>query len=219
MTPVSPSTGARSGARRPRRRWEDSLLGALAYPANLAFAGVATLILSLGVVTTLPACIASARALSGWLRHGDTAVFTSIFRQFARTWRRSLPLGVASALVVAVLVVDIVFLSAQLSGGTPLVALLMTAATVPIAIAVSLILLAIPVAATRSPEAGPKQWMIEAGYLVARRPGRAIFLLALVIALALTFYLLPTLAPFFGLSLPVYLALVSLGDSQRAEKT
>jgi uncharacterized membrane protein YesL len=202
--PAPPRTG---------RGWEQRLLAAMAYPANLAFVGLAAVLLSLPVITILPASVAAARALRGWLREGDTAVFTATFREFGATWRRTLPLGVGSVAVVFLLLVDSVFLGRQLSpaaGGAGPVALVLAAATVPVALAVLLLLLALPVAAARSPSATRRQWLLEAGYLVARRPVQALLLLALVVSFGLTCYLLPTLVPFFALSLPVYLALVTL---------
>ena len=196
------------------RGWEQRLLAAMAYPANLAFVGVAALILALPVVTILPASVAAARALRLWLQDGETAVFTATFREFGATWRRTLPLGVASVAVVLLLLVDSVFLGQQLSaagaGASP-VALVLAAATVPVALAVTLLLLALPVAAARSREGTRRQWLLEAGYLIARRPVQALIMLAIVLVFVLTCYLLPTLVPFFGLSLPVYLALATLG--------
>ncbi|WP_104165480.1 DUF624 domain-containing protein [Cryobacterium sp. N22] len=196
------------------RGWEHRLLAAMAYPANLAFVGVAALILALPVVTILPASVAAARALRLWLQDGETAVFTATFREFGATWRRTLPMGVGSVAVVLLLSVDSFFLGQQLSaagaGASP-VALVLAAATVPVALAVTLLLLALPVAAARSREGTARQWLVEAGYLIARRPVQALLLLAIVVIFFLTCYLLPTLVPFFGLSLPVYLALVTLG--------
>jgi hypothetical protein len=45
-----------------RRGWEQKALGVMAYPANLALAGVAAFVLALGVVTWLSAVIATGRA-------------------------------------------------------------------------------------------------------------------------------------------------------------
>ncbi|PXA67250.1 DUF624 domain-containing protein [Cryobacterium arcticum] len=206
----------RGGSRPPaaQRGWEHRLLAALAYPANLAFVGVAALLLAVPIVTILPASIAAGRALRAWLQDGETAVFTATFREFGATWRRTLPLGVGSVVVVFLLLVDSVFLGQQLSaaeaGASP-VALILAAAAVPVAVAVTLLLLALPVAGAKSPDATARQWLVESGYLIARRPIQALLLLATVAFFVLTCYLLPTLVPFFGLSLPVYLAIVTLG--------
>lgn len=208
-----PADGRPSGgqAGRPGGRpggWESRLLAALVYPTNLAAAGIAAFLLSLLVVTALPAAIAAARALNAWQVDGETAVFTRTFREFARTWKRSWLGGVLAALAGALLVVDAAFLTDQLAQGSS-IAIVLLAATVPVAIALALLLLAIPVAASRLPDAGLRDWLVGAGALVAWRPFRSVFLLAIVVALALTCYLLPAFAPFFGASLPVYLALVT----------
>jgi uncharacterized membrane protein YesL len=191
----------------------------MAYPANLAFAGLAAFLLALPLVTALGATVAAARSMGRWLREGDDAVFTATFREFAATWRRTLAPGVAAVAVVVMLSVDAVFLWRQLTGGTSPIALLLAAGTVPVAVAVALVLLALPVAAARAPDASAKAWLMEAGYLIARRPMRAAILLVITVAFALTCYLLPTAVPFFGLSVPVYLALVSLGGDQEDTDT
>jgi uncharacterized membrane protein YesL len=191
----------------------------MAYPANLAFAGLAAFLLALPMVTALGASVAAARSMGRWLREGDDAVFTATFREFAATWRRTLAPGVAAVVVVVMLSVDAVFLWRQLTDGTSPIALLLAAGTVPVAVAVALVLLALPVAAARTPDASAKAWLVEAGYLIARRPMRAAVLLVITVAFALTCYLLPTAVPFFGLSVPVYLALVSLGGDQEDTDT
>lgn len=197
--------------RAPRSGWEQTALRALAYPANLAFAGFAGFILALPLVTALPAAVAAARSMDGWLREDSTTVFTSTFREFAATWRRTLPLGVLTAVLVAILTVDVLFLWSQLATGTNGLALAMGAATVPVAISVALMLLALPVAASRNRDGTARQWLVEAAYLVTSRPLRATILLALSAAVTLTCVLIPTLVPFFWLSVPAYLALTSLG--------
>jgi uncharacterized membrane protein YesL len=191
----------------------------MAYPANLAFAGLAAFLLALPLVTALGAAVAAARSMDRWLREGDDAVFTNTFREFAATWRRTLAPGIGAAAVFGILSVDAVFLWRQLTGGTSPIALVLAAGTVPVAVAVALVLLALPVAAARTPDASVKAWLFEAGYLIARSPMRAAVLLVIVMAFTLTCYLLPTAAPFFGLSVPVYLALVALGDDQASTDT
>lgn len=199
--------------------WEQTALRVLAYPANLAFAGVAGFLLALPLVTALPAAVAVARSLDGWLREDSTTVFTSTFREFAATWRRTLPLGALSVVVVGFLVFDGWFLWAQLTSGTSGLGLAIGAASVPVAISVALLLLAFPVAASRNPEGTTREWLAGAGVLVTTQPLRATVLLVLAVALVVTLALLPTLLPFFGMSLPVYLALSSLGGPARTPPT
>lgn len=196
--------------------WEQSVLKWLAYPANLAFAGLAAFLLALPLVTALPAVVAAARSMDGWLRHDSTTVFTSTFREFRATWRRTLPLGILAVVIVGILAVDAMFLWTQVTTGTSGVALAVAAASIPVAVAVALFLLALPVAASRNRDGTAREWLIEAGYLITTRPVRALVLLVLTGALVSTYLLLPTLVPFFGLSVPVYLALVSLGSPPAA---
>lgn len=214
QTPVRPPGRSAAG---PRRRWEERLLAGLAYPANLALAGLAATVIALGIITVLPAAVAASRALDAWLRDGEDAVFTGTFRELRATWRRTLPLGAAATLCTGVLSVNAVFLWNRSDGGTNGPALILGAATVVVACTLALLVLALPVAATRSPDAGPRAWVVEAAALVAGRPVRAVVLLALVVALLATLWLLPTLAPFVAISVPAYLALVTLGHQPSAE--
>jgi uncharacterized membrane protein YesL len=214
QTPVRPP----GPSARPRRRWEERLLAGLAYPANLALAGLAATVIALGIITVLPAAVAASRALDAWLREGEDAVFTGTFRELRATWRRTLPLGVGATVCTAVLTVNAVFLWHRSEGGTDGPALVLGAATVVVGCSLALLVLAIPVAATRSPDAGARAWGVEAAALVAGRPVRAVVLLALVVALLATLWLLPTLAPFVAISGPAYLALVTLGHQPSAER-
>lgn len=174
---------------------------------------MAGFLLALPLVTALPAAVAVGRSLDGWLREDSTTVFTSTFREFAVTWRRTLPLGAIVVVVVGFLAFDGWFLWAQVTGGTSGLAVAIGAASVPVAISVALMLLALPAAASRNRDGTAKEWLIEAGYLVTTRPLRAMILLALTIAALLTLALVPTVIPFFGFSVPVYLSLTSLGGS------
>ena len=196
--------------------WEHSLMRLLAYPANLMFAGLAAFVLAIPLVTALPAAVAAARSMDGWLRNDSNTVFTSTFREFGATWRRTLLPGVVTVVLVAILVVDGLFLWSQVNQGTSGLGLAAGAASVPVAVAVALLLLAFPVAASRNRDGTTKQWLIEAAYLIISRPLRAATLLVLSIAIVFTCVLLPTIIPFFGISVPVYLALVSLSATTAA---
>ena len=191
--------------------WVEPTLRFLAYPANLAFAGLAAFVLALPLITALPAAIAAARSIDGWLHDGDTTVFTSTFREFGATWRRTLPLGILTVVILAMLTFDGAFLWAQMATGTRGPALALGAASIPVAVSVGLMLLALPVAASRNRDGTVRHWLLEAGYLVTTRPLQATVLLALSSAVTITLVLVPTIIPFFGISVPVYLALVSLG--------
>ncbi len=201
----------KQAAMRPLRsaRWEQKLLGLLAYPVNIALGGAAAFLVALPLITILPAAIALARALARWRTDGDDAVFTNTFREFAQTWRRTIALGAGALLIVAVLTVDTLFLMARLSADPNGLALVLAAATVPVAIVTGLFLLAIPTAATLTPDEGAREWLRGAARLIFAGPLRSIICLAISAAFLLTCLLLPTILPFVGLSIPVYLALIT----------
>ncbi|MPZ25002.1 MAG: hypothetical protein GEV12_00745 [Micromonosporaceae bacterium] len=195
---------------RPRRRWEERTLAVLAYPANLALAGVAGFLLALPVVTWLVAWVAAGRALHGWLAGDDHRAFTGTFREFAATWRRSLPASVLATLVVVVLATNLLFLGSQ---DTP-VAFLFGMATIPVAAAVALVVLMLPAAAAFDRDASMGEWLRAAAGLAVARPLGSLVLLVVVAGFGLTCAVLPTIVPFFGISLPVWLGLVTAGRAR-----
>jgi uncharacterized membrane protein YesL len=193
-----------------RRSWENRALAALAYPANLAFAGVAAFVLALPVVTWLAAAVAAGRALHRWQVHQDDRVFTGTFREFAATWRRTLPASVVATIVVFLLVVNMLFLRTQ---NTP-IAFLFGMATVPVAVAAAMLALYLTVAAALAPDESMRGWIRAAVALAAARPVGSLLLVALSGAVVMTCVLLPTIAPFFGFSVPIWLALVTARASR-----
>jgi uncharacterized membrane protein YesL len=196
---------------RPRRRWEGRALALLAYPANLALAGVAGFLLALPVVTWLAAWVAAGRALHGWLAEDDHRAFTGTFREFAATWRRTLPASLLATLLVAVLVTNLLFLGSREAP----VAYLFAMATIPVAAALTLVFLMLPAAAAADRDASMREWLRSAVRLAVARPLGSLALLAIVAAFALTCVVLPTIVPFFGISLPVWLGLVTAGRANR----
>lgn len=188
-----------------KRRWETRALAIMAYPANLAFAGLAAFVLALPIVTGLSACVAAGRALHGWLTNGDDRVFTHTFREFGATWRRTLPASTLASLAVVVIVTNVLFLGSQ---DGP-VAYLFAMATVPVAAALALIIVMLPAAAARAPDRGMREWLSALATLAAARPASSVILVVIVGAFGLTCVLLPTIVPFFGLSLPVWLGLIT----------
>ncbi|NEE01914.1 hypothetical protein [Phytoactinopolyspora halotolerans] len=191
-----------------RRRWEDTALAVLSYPANLALAGVAAFILSLGVVTWLSAAVAAGRALHRWQEHGDDAVFTQTFREMAATWRRTWLLSVVATVLAAMVLVNLLFLGTRESPA----AFLLATAMLPVAGALLLLALMLPAAASRDRDATTAQWLRAVVALGAQRPISSLVLLSIVAAFGLTCVLLPTIVPFLGISLPVWLALVATGN-------
>lgn len=190
------------GRSRPRAGWAERLLAILAYPPNLALAGLAGFLLALPVVTWLVAWIAAGRALHAWPAEGDHRVFVGTFREFGAVWRRSLPVSVLATVVVAVLTTNVLFLGTQ---DTP-VAFLFGAATVPAA-AAALVVLMLSAATAVDREASMRQWLRTATALAAARPLSSLVLLVIVAGFRVTCVLLPTIVPFFGVSLPVWLGL------------
>lgn len=191
--------------RRASARWEHSALRLLAYPANLAFAGVAAFALALPVVTWFAAAVACGRSLDAWQSADDDRVFTNTFREFARTWRRSLPLSVAATLVLGVAVADWVFLSAREGG----LATLLAAAFVPVAGALLLVAVYVPAASAVEPDAGARLWLRRAVGFVFLAPLRSAGLLVAVFTWLVLCLVVPTLFPFLGLSVPTFLGLLA----------
>lgn len=188
---------------RRRPRWESALLAAMAYPANLAFAGLAAFLLAVPVVTWLTALIAAGRALDRWVARDDDRVFTNTFQEFRALWRRTLALSVLATVVVFVLVINLLFLGDQ---GTS-AAYLLGMATVPVAAMLVLVVVMLPAAAVQMPDGTAGEWLRLALSLGVRGPVVSLALVVVVIGFLLTCVLLPTMAPFFGLSLPAWLGL------------
>ncbi len=195
------------------------MLGFLSYPANIVLGGVAAFILALPLVTLVPAAIALARAFSTWRETGDDAVFTNTFREFGATWRRSLIVGLVSLVLIVILVVDMVFLLTQLTGaGGPQPAIIFSAAVIPIGAVVSLALFAIPVAAAQERDGTARQWIRTAVTLLIARPLQSLEMLVVLATVLLICVALPTLIPFVGISVPIYLGVILWGtprDSPR----
>ncbi|PFG32362.1 putative membrane protein YesL [Sanguibacter antarcticus] len=199
--------------RAPGTGWEQTALRILTYPANLALAGAAGFILALPVVTAVPAVLAVARSLDGWMREDSTTVFTSTFREFAATWRRTLPFGILSVVVVGLLAFDAWFLWAQVASGTSGLAIAVGGASIPVAVSVVVILLVLPVAVCRNRDGTMKQWLAEAGFLAITHPVQTTVQLILAAVVLATLGLVPSMLPFFGISLPVYLVLSGFAGS------
>ncbi len=87
--------------------------------------------------------------------------------------------------------------------------MLLAAATLPVAVVAGLFLLAVPTAATLTPDGDARVWLRAAARLIFAAPVRSILCLAISVAFLLTCLLLPTILPFVGLSVPCYLALIT----------
>jgi hypothetical protein len=87
------------------------VLGWLEWVANPALAGAAVALLSLGVVTWLPALAAAAEALRQWRRDGEQRCFIGTISGFSAQWRRLWRHSLLSTAVFAVLAANVGFLA------------------------------------------------------------------------------------------------------------
>ncbi|MBH0097704.1 DUF624 domain-containing protein [Salinibacterium sp. NSLL150] len=187
------------------------MLTALTYPGNIFLGSLAVLVLSLGIITVLPAAIALARAFARWIVDGDDKVFTNTFREFRDTWRRTLGLGIIATVVLAIMVGDGVFLAYQLAQGGGSIALMLSAAVIPVAAGVCVLFVSTTAAATLSPEADARTWIRDGFLLMLQHPRRALFVSFTVAVTLVVSILLPTIAPFAAIALPVYVGVRAWG--------
>lgn len=185
------------------------MLAFLSYPTNIVLGGIAAFILALPLVTLLPSAIALARAFALWRENGDDAVFTNTFREFAATWKRSLGIGAVSFGLLTILASDIAFLAEQLSNKNgSQIAILFAAAVVPLGALISLLLLAIPVAAAQQSDATGREWIRAAFTLLLAKPFQSLKVAVVLATVILCSVALPTLIPFISISVPTYLAAI-----------
>ncbi|MCP3801184.1 hypothetical protein NLX83_18145 [Allokutzneria sp. A3M-2-11 16] len=88
-----------------------NVLRALEFVAYPALAGAAFFVLSIGVVTWLPALAAAAVALQQWRVDGDARCFLGVFKAFPACWRSLWQHSVVSTAVIAVLAANVMFLA------------------------------------------------------------------------------------------------------------
>lgn len=192
--------------RRRSEGWEAAALRALSYPANLALGGVVAFLVALPVITALPAAVALTRAFAAWHDDGDDAVVTNTLRELRATWRRTWRAGIALGTVLLLLVIDLLFLVSRIGTASGGLAVVLAGATAPVACLAGIAFLLVPVAATRDPDGSMRRWAGGAVILALRSPLRTVVVLALAVAVLATCAVLPTLAPFVALSVPLYLA-------------
>ena len=185
--------------------WETATLAWLAYPANLALAGLAAFVLALPLVTALSAATAAGVALDRWRAGDDSGVLVGTFRAWRATWRRTLGLSVLAAALSTVIVLNSLFL---LSRESPL-AIVMLGALVPVALVVLLMLVHFPAAVAGDPEGAAKAWLRTSFVLSLVRPLRALAVCVVVVTWGAFCLLLPTVIPFLGISVPVFVGLIS----------
>lgn len=186
------------------------ILGWLAYPANLALAGIAAFVLALPLVTAASAATAAGVALDAWRRDDDDGVFLGTFRAWRATWRRTVLLSGLAAVTSGVLVLNWLFLVSRESP----VALVMLGALVPVTLLLLLLTVHFPAAVAAHPEGAARAWLRGSFELSVTRPLRALAVCVVVVTWGALCLLLPTIVPFFGISVPVMVGLISAADRE-----
>lgn len=193
--------------------WESSALRVLEYPANLALANVAWVLLALPVITIFPALVALATALDRWLRMDEQRPFYGTFAAFLPAVRRLWALSLASTIFGTVLALNVVFLSSQ-EGRFPA---LLAGFLVPIAVAyVAVHTALVPIAARRG-DLTQMELLRASALTVLRHPIRSL-LLVVAVAASSVLFLWPPLALTLGASVPVFLCLTAQYDRSAPDK-
>ncbi|MFB7555966.1 hypothetical protein [Streptomyces brevispora] len=179
----------------------------VAYPAG---AGAAFVVLSLGVVTWLPALAAMAHGLQRWRAEGDSGCFANTFTSFPRYWRALWRHGLASTAAAAVLTANIAYLLGRSEPWT----FVLLAAQVGIAAALVIHHVALAAEAGRAPGGGVRGWTRGALALGFGSAARGTALLGAVVSAVLLSLVVPLGPLLLGPSIPVLLAL-SFADPRR----
>ncbi|GAA2427057.1 hypothetical protein GCM10010433_28880 [Streptomyces pulveraceus] len=187
-----------------------TLLRRLEFVAYPAAAGAAFTVLSLGVVTWLPALAAMGHALQRWRAEGDSRCFMSTFTAFPRYWRALWRHSLASTAAGIVLAANLVHLLGRPEPWT----FMLLAAQVGIAAALVIHHVALAAEAGRSPHGTVRTWSRGALVLGFGSAARGTALLGAVISAALLSLVVPLGPLLLGPSVPVLLAL-SFADPRR----
>ncbi|MFE3903280.1 DUF624 domain-containing protein [Streptomyces sp. NPDC059153] len=187
-----------------------TLLRRLEFVAYPAAAGAAFTVLSLGVVTWLPALAAMGHALQRWRAEGDSHCFTNAFSAFPQYWRALWRHSLASTAAGVVLTADILYLLGRPEPWT----FVLLAAQVGIAAALVIHHVALAAEAGRSPHGTVRTWSRGALALGFGSAARGTALLGAVISAALLSLVVPLGPLLLGPSIPVLLAL-SFADPRR----
>jgi uncharacterized membrane protein YesL len=185
--------------------WAGAALRGLEFVAYPALAGAAFCLLTLGIVTWLPALAAVAATLQRWRRDGDARCFTGVFAAFPGYWRALWRHALVATAVPGAMLVAIAFLA----GRPEPVAIPLLAVQVGGLAAFAVYHLALAVVAGHNP-AAPATLRARALLLAFGSPRRGLVLLAALVltpVLALPLAVGPLL---FGPTLPVLCGLVFL---------
>ncbi|MFJ2091200.1 hypothetical protein ACIOEW_18315 [Streptomyces sp. NPDC087901] len=187
-----------------------TLLRRLEFVAYPAAAGAAFAVLSLGVVTWLPALAAMAHGLQRWRAEGDSHCFSNTFRSFPTYWRSLWRHSLASTAAGAVLAANIVHLLGRSEPWT----FVLLAAQMGIAAALVIHHVAFAAEAGRAPAGTVRTWTLGALALGFGSAARGTALLGAVISAVLLSLVVPLGPLLLGPSIPVLLAL-SFADPRR----
>ncbi|GAA3479994.1 DUF624 domain-containing protein [Streptomyces yanii] len=187
-----------------------TLLRRLEFVAYPAAAGAAFAVLSLGVVTWLPALAAMGHSLQKWRAEDDSRCFTQVFTAFPQYWRALWRHSLASTAAALVLSANIVHLLGRSEPWTFVV----LAAQVGIAAAAVIHHVALAAEAGRAPRGRVRDWSRGALVLGFGSAARGTALLGAVISAVLLSLVVPLGPLLLGPSIPVLLAL-SFADPRR----
>ncbi|MEU8678881.1 YesL family protein [Streptomyces sp. NPDC048560] len=187
-----------------------TLLRRLEFVAYPAAAGAAFTLLSLGVVTWLPALAAMGHALQRWREEGDSRCFANALSAFPRYWRALWRHGLLSTVVAAVLAANITYLLGRSEPWTFVV----LAAQAGIAAAFVIHHVALAAEAGRAPDGSVRSWSPGALALGFGSAARGTALLGAVVSAVLLSLVVPLGPLLLGPSIPVLLAL-SFADPRR----
>ncbi|MFE4334561.1 DUF624 domain-containing protein [Streptomyces sp. NPDC056831] len=187
-----------------------TLLRRLEFVAYPAAAGAAFTVMSLGVVTWLPALAAMGHALQRWRAEGDSRCFTNAFSAFPQYWQALWRHSLASTAAGIVLTANIVHLLGRPEPWT----FVLLAAQVGIVAALVVHHVALAAEAGRSPHGTVRTWSRGALALGFGSAARGTALLGAVISAALLSLVVPLGPLLLGPSVPVLLAL-SFADPRR----
>ncbi|MEW2175583.1 hypothetical protein AB0890_04495 [Streptomyces sp. NPDC005406] len=187
-----------------------TLLRRLEFVAYPAAAGAAFAVLSLGVVTWLPALAAMAHGLQRWRAEGDSRCFVHTFTAFPRYWRALWRHSLVSTAAGGVLAANIV----HLLGRSEPWSFVLLAAQAGIAAALVIHHVALAAEAGRAPDGTVSAWTRGALALGFGSAARGTALLGAVVSAVLLSLVVPLGPLLLGPSIPVLLAL-SFADPRR----
>ena len=176
----------------------------LGWLASPVLAGAAFTILSLGIVTWLPALAAVGFALNRWRTDGDTRCFTGVFAGWRKYWRPLLPHSVLMTLAALVAASNLSFLAGR-SGPVVLTLFMIHVGLVAAAVTYHV---ALAVAAGREPARSAAEWRRTAFRLAFTSVPRGTALLGAAVAAPVFSLVIPAGPLLLGTTVPVLVGLL-----------